>query len=372
MKKNFEMNMNQKNMEERKNMKKTVRNTMMAACVALSMAGAVPVQAEGETAKIPMRRMYNPNSGEHFYTGDVNEARSLIKAGWDYEHVGWYAPTSGDPVYRLYNPNAGDHHYTMDEGERDALIAYGWKYEGIGWYSDVNKEKVLFREYNPNSGRHNYTTDIYEHTWLIEEGWKDEGTTWAGVEHTFEDIPHEPNGLYYRNDSKTYYCYVLGELQTNVREYVFGSTYSFDANGNVIASAHKGVQAALEAVRIAEEGHGYSNENRWGPDYDCSSYVITCYKNVGVDTGNASWTGNMVEEMSKHGFEVIQGFAVDVPGDLYVTEGHVSMFVGWNYDPNDEAAPSIWLAEALPEDGVIFNCWDMAVDGTGVTLRYRG
>lgn len=37
---------------------------------------------------------------------------------------------SSDPfVYRLYNPNSGEHFYTQSENERDSLSATGWKAE---------------------------------------------------------------------------------------------------------------------------------------------------------------------------------------------------------------------------------------------------
>lgn len=135
-------------------------------------------------APIQMHRMYNPNSGEHFYTGSTEERDTLIKAGWKYEGVGWNAPTGSDtPVYRLYNPNAGDHHYTTSTDEADMLIAAGWKYEGIGWYSDYNETTPLYRQYNPNAktGTHNYTTSTTERDHLVSLGWRDESIGWYGL-----------------------------------------------------------------------------------------------------------------------------------------------------------------------------------------------
>ena len=131
-----------------------------------------------------MFRLYNPNSGEHFYTSDYNERQTLIEAGWNYEGIGWNAPSaSNTPVYRFYNPNAGEHHYTTDSSEGDALIAAGWTYEGIGWYSDDAKTVPLYRDYNPNqfSNNHNYTTDESEHNYLVSIGWNDEGYAWYGI-----------------------------------------------------------------------------------------------------------------------------------------------------------------------------------------------
>ena len=132
---------------------------------------------------INMLRLYNPNSGEHFYTASVEEKNNLVRVGWNYEGVAWKAPEkSNTPVYRLYNKNAGDHHYTMNANEKDDLIKAGWNYEGIGWYSDDAKGVPLYRLYNPNaiSGSHHYTVSTDERDILIKAGWKDEGIAWFG------------------------------------------------------------------------------------------------------------------------------------------------------------------------------------------------
>ena len=151
-----------------------------------------------------MNRLYNPNSGEHFYTKDTNEKDVLVGLGWKDEGIGWVAPNKDvqreEAVYRLYNPNAGDHHYTTNTRERDALVSAGWKSEGIGWYSakssttfSYNKSTTstltvdsldLFREYNPNAkaaGAHNYTLDEAENDFLCSIGWIPEGKAWAGL-----------------------------------------------------------------------------------------------------------------------------------------------------------------------------------------------
>lgn len=130
-----------------------------------------------------MYRLYNPNSGEHFYTASTAERTHLISVGWRDEGIGWYAPVrSSIPVYRLYNPNAGDHHYTTSVVERNHLMSVGWNYEGIGWYSDENEGVALYRQYNPNAkaGAHNYTTSITENNYLVSLGWRAEGIGWYG------------------------------------------------------------------------------------------------------------------------------------------------------------------------------------------------
>ena len=140
--------------------------------------------AAASAAGVAMYRLYNPYSGEHFYTGSVSERDNLSSIGWRYEGVGWTAPTSSNsPVYRLYNRSSGDHHYTTSVSERDWLVTLGWKYEGIGWYSDDNKTVPLYREFNPNVsiGTHNYTTSKYENDWLVSLGWHGEGIGWYGI-----------------------------------------------------------------------------------------------------------------------------------------------------------------------------------------------
>lgn len=148
-----------------------------------------------------LNRLYNPNSGEHFYTKDLEEKDVLVGLGWQDEGIGWTSPVdSNDPVFRLYNPNAGDHHYTKSSKERDVLVSVGWKYEGIGWYSydatttngatispvtanSITKVDV-YREYNPNAkaaGAHNYTTNEAENDFLVSVGWLEEGIAWGAL-----------------------------------------------------------------------------------------------------------------------------------------------------------------------------------------------
>lgn len=128
-----------------------------------------------------MFRLYNPNSGEHFYTASAIERDAVIDAGWNDEGTGWIAPTGGDPVYRLYNQYAGEHHYTTSVVERDMLVSVGWNDEGIGWYA--GGERPLYRLYNPNAyaNNHHYSTDVGERDILISIGWQDEGIAWYGV-----------------------------------------------------------------------------------------------------------------------------------------------------------------------------------------------
>ena len=100
-------------------------------------------------------------------------------------------------------------------------------------------------------------------------------------------------------------------------------------------------QAACDwAIKTAkDQKHGYSQANRWGnPDYDCSSFVISAYKNQGVNTGNATYTGNM-SDLLNHGFsDVTKNVNLSTgnglqPGDILYyhisgTNGHAAMYAG--------------------------------------------
>ena len=74
------------------------------------------------------------------------------------------------------------------------------------------------------------------------------------------------------------------------------------------------------AVKIAkDQRHGYSQaqDRRWGtPDYDCSSFAISSYKQAGVNTGNATYTGNMYDELTPLGFRWYTDFSKLRRGDI--------------------------------------------------------
>lgn len=61
---------------------------------------------------------------------------------------------------------------------------------------------------------------------------------------------------------------------------------------------------ALAEKWAADPAHGYDQTNRWGPDYDCSSFVTAIWDAVGVPvkTNGASYTGNMRGAFLRSGF----------------------------------------------------------------------
>lgn len=97
-----------------------------------------------------------------------------------------------------------------------------------------------------------------------------------------------------------------------------------------------------EAVRIALEmandpAHGYDQARRWGPDYDCSSFLIDVWERAGVPlkSEGASYTGDFRGPALRLGFEDVtervnrQTGSGLQPGDILLNyEQHAALFVG--------------------------------------------
>lgn len=92
--------------------------------------------------------------------------------------------------------------------------------------------------------------------------------------------------------------------------------------------------AAWMETMAADDSHGYDQGSRWGPDYDCSSLVISAYKRAGVHL-TCTFTGNMRADMLSHGFKDVtkkislaSGSSL-IRGDVLLHEAqHTAMYVG--------------------------------------------
>lgn len=75
------------------------------------------------------------------------------------------------------------------------------------------------------------------------------------------------------------------------------------------------IQSAVAWARgiAADDTHGYDQANRWGADYDCSSFVISAFKAAGVPL-ECTYTGNMRGDMLRRGF-------IDVTGSVDLSTG---------------------------------------------------
>lgn len=92
------------------------------------------------------------------------------------------------------------------------------------------------------------------------------------------------------------------------------------------------------ALSIANNpANGYDQLHRWGPDYDCSSFVISAFEQAGVKvkTAGATYTGNMKAVFLKCGFADVTGSvnlasgAGLIRGDVLLNEvTHTALYLG--------------------------------------------
>lgn len=82
-----------------------------------------------------------------------------------------------------------------------------------------------------------------------------------------------------------------------------------------------------------DDTHGYSQANRWGPDYDCSSSIIYSLRTAGFDTGAANAANaTFTSALTQRGWVKVatpSSYTSLVAGDILMREGsHVAMYVG--------------------------------------------
>lgn len=137
------------------------------------------------------------------------------------------------------------------------------------------------------------------------------------------------------------------------------------------------------AVATANDNsHGYSQSRRWGnPDYDCSSFVISALRAAGINTGDASTTGNLKSNLTAHGFLWISRGShalSDVSwlqrGDILLSGGHTEIYLGNRQ--NVGAHQSYGYTQAGDQNGKeisVGNYWyDSRYGNWQGVLRYNG
>lgn len=96
------------------------------------------------------------------------------------------------------------------------------------------------------------------------------------------------------------------------------------------------IESAVDRARniAADNSHGYDQTRRWGPDYDCSSLVISCFKAAGVSL-TATYTGNMYSDFCSHGFsdvtasvDLVSGAGLKIGDVLLNHTSHTAIYTG--------------------------------------------
>lgn len=94
-------------------------------------------------------------------------------------------------------------------------------------------------------------------------------------------------------------------------------------------------QAVDNAIALAnDDSHGYSWNDRWNIDRDCSSLVIDCYERAGVPvkTNGATYTEDMLPAFLKSGFHIVNPSRESLQaGDVLLNvKKHAAMYIGNN------------------------------------------
>lgn len=225
---------------------------------------------------------------------------------------GWYGTAAFNAPY--VNGNAASQ--TIIDAVKDVINngnrffpQYIDEYDCISDISSATNNGIAINK----NDRHQYKKDITK----IKNVY---GSSW-----TFYCFPDGADG----------YCDPFGYINKPA-----GSTTEKTTSVSTAAStiAEKAVKWAEEIA--ADQSHGYSQSNRWGPDYDCSSLVINAYKKAGVpiDINKVYYTGNM-QGLKNYGFvDVTKSINLDTGaglkrGDILYyhisgTNGHTAMYSG--------------------------------------------
>lgn len=201
-------------------LKKICNFIVIVLSLSLSFGMVKTVKATEE--EVPIYQLYLTTNKEHLYTRSIEERNNLVKIGWSYEGIGWYAPaTSSFPVYRLYNPNKDLRYYTMDITEKNTLLSSGYKEEGIGWYSSEEEAVPIYS--NSKSNMHNFTANFSEYNYLGKNGWNKNGISWYAQRKATKEESEESN----RSLTYTYgYCYYVDGIMIVNKKHGLSSSYA--------------------------------------------------------------------------------------------------------------------------------------------------
>ncbi|MCB2187320.1 MAG: hypothetical protein KQJ78_12935 [Deltaproteobacteria bacterium] len=181
-----------------------------------SDAGWVDQVEWGTSTRKTMYRAYNEALQYHFFTVKQAEFNNAVAAGYQNESTQpsklFYMSAEQAPgtvaLHRLYNPNSGRHYYTKSNAERDALVAAGWNFERDEGYLFTSADAApadateVFHLYHPTIGTHLYTKSASEAAWVVANippwqqhtslGWAYNSLT-VGARYAAEDDPVSPD-----------------------------------------------------------------------------------------------------------------------------------------------------------------------------------
>ena len=242
---------------------------------------------------------------------------------------GWYWPESKNKAYVDNNPNVPSSVIlavkdVICNGNR-TLPSYVDEYDCLSDIYSITNDGVTYTRNN----------EIGKSYILDRSNYIKDKTIIVNV---YAECPEDRYTFYCFPDGVHGYCDAFGYISKPKETTAMNEiSNGFPASGKV--EAKDPVEEAtkwMEAL-AADNTHGYSQSNRWGPDYDCSSAVITAWEKAGVPvkTNGAVYTGNMYNIFTKLGFKDITN-SVNLStgagmkrGDVLLNHvHHVAMYCG--------------------------------------------
>ncbi|MCB2187322.1 MAG: VCBS repeat-containing protein [Deltaproteobacteria bacterium] len=223
-----------------------------AAGAAGSDAGWVDNVQYAVSTRRTMYRAYNVALQYHFFTTRLAEFNNAVAAGYQNESTNpaklFYMSAEQAPgtvaLHRLYNPNSGRHYYTKSNAERDALVAAGWNFERDEGYLFTSADAApadateVFHLYHPTIGTHLYTKSASEAAWVVANippwqqhtslGWAYNSLT-VGARYAAEADPVSPDSALLRD--------AAGQAGVDLTRLPAWSALAGGQNGATLASA---------------------------------------------------------------------------------------------------------------------------------------
>ena len=150
-----------------------------------------------------------------------------------------------------------------------------------------------------------------------------------------------------------------------------------------LETINKAVRIALEIA--SDPSHGYDQAQRWGPDYDCSSFLTEVWERAGVPvkTAGARTTGNMYPAFTKCGFRDVKaevnlhtGAGLERGDVLLNVQHHTEMYVGngENVKASINEKGGVTGGQTGDQTGreIYVGCYYLPSYGWDYVLRYMG
>ena len=169
----------------------------------------------------PVYRLYDPATGDRFFTQSRQKRDDAKSAGYLYEEIAFYllpsADTLTDRLYGLAHPPTSpgdftDHLYTVSAAERTSAAGLGYSNdETFGFLYEVNAagRAPLYRLVDDTSHHHVFTIDPDEKRRFMIEGFREEGIKITGY------VPKEAYELLTAQDFTGMFCQPFDALPTS-------------------------------------------------------------------------------------------------------------------------------------------------------------